>query len=32
MKLPSEQTLSNILFFLLVLFVVLGIIFDTDYN
>jgi len=31
MKLPSEQTLYQIMIFLLILMVVLGILFDTDY-
>jgi hypothetical protein len=32
MKLPSDNTLYKIFIFLLVLMVVLGILFDTDYN
>lgn len=32
MKLPSDETLYRIFIFLLVLTVVLGIIFDTNYN
>ncbi len=32
MKLPSDHTLYKIFIFLLVLMVVLGILFDTDYN
>ena len=32
MKLPSDKTLYNVMVFLLVLTVVLGILFDTNYN
>jgi len=32
MRLPSEETLYKIMIFLLVLMVMLGILFDTDYN
>ena len=32
MRLPSDDTLYKTLIFLLVLMVVLGIVFDTDYN
>ena len=32
MRLPSDNTLYKILIFLLVLMVVLGILFDTDYS
>jgi len=32
MKLPSEDTLYKIFVFLLVLMVILGILFDTDYR
>jgi len=32
MRLPSNDTLYKTMIFLLVLFVVLGILFDTDYN
>lgn len=32
MKLPSEDTLYKLLIFLLTLTVVLGILFDTNYN
>jgi len=32
MKLPSEQTLYRVMLFLLSLMVVLGILFDTEYN
>jgi len=32
MRLPSNDTLYTILIFLLTLMVVLGILFDTDYN
>lgn len=32
MKLPSEETLYKIMIFLLSLFVLLGILFDTHYN
>jgi hypothetical protein len=32
MKLPSEYTLYKIMLFLLLFMVVLGILFDTDYN
>lgn len=32
MKLPSEYTLYQIMVFLLVLMVILGILFDTNYN
>jgi len=32
MRLPSDDTLYKILVFLLVLMVVLGILFDTDYS
>jgi len=31
MRLPSEETLYKIMIFLLVLMVMLGILFDTDY-
>lgn len=32
MRLPSDKTLYNIFIFLLVLMVILGILFDTDYS
>lgn len=32
MQLPSEEKLYKIMIFLLILMVVLGILFDTDYN
>jgi hypothetical protein len=32
MRLPSDETLYKIFIFLLVLFVILGILFDTNYN
>jgi len=32
MKLPSDETLYNVLIFLLILTVALGILFDTNYN
>ncbi len=32
MRLPSDKTLYRILVFLLMLMVVLGILFDTEYN
>ena len=32
MRLPSDETLYKIFIFLLALMVVLGILFDTDYN
>lgn len=32
MKLPSEDTLYRIFIFLLMLMVILGILFDTDYS
>ena len=32
MRLPSDNTLYKVLIFLLVLMVVLGILFDTDYS
>jgi hypothetical protein len=32
MKLPSDQTLYKLFVFLLVLMVILGILFDTNYN
>jgi len=32
MRLPDEETLYKIMIFLLVLMVILGILFDTDYS
>jgi len=32
MKLPSERTLYRVMIFLLFLYVILGILFDTNYN
>jgi len=32
MRLPSDETLYKIFIFLLVLYVILGILFDTHYN
>jgi hypothetical protein len=32
MRLPSDKTLYKIFIFLLVLYVILGILFDTNYN
>jgi hypothetical protein len=32
MRLPDEYTLFKIMVFLLILFVILGILFDTNYN
>ena len=32
MKLPSERTLYRVMIFLLFLYVILGILFDTDYH
>jgi len=32
MRLPSDETLYKIFIFLLVLYVILGILFDTNYN
>jgi len=32
MRLPNEETLYKIMIFLLVLMVILGILFDTDYS
>lgn len=32
MQLPSDETLSKLLIFLLSLMVILGILFDTDYS